>query len=259
MRVAVPEAVDADLLEVGAQQHAGELRVVVLDEGERRQLGDLAPAHELRRQHPRGGHVVHHAGDVDLRERGEVVAQDVGVARLLQVIQLVRQRDPGLLDGADEVQLPGDLGVLVERMGDVVEHRQLLAHLLAHVRALDLHDDVGAVAEDGAVGLAERCGSERGRLEALEGLRDAHAELLLDDALDVGERERFDGVLQRFELGDVLGRDDVGPRRQDLSELHVGRTHRLQRLGERLGAARDVRLHRLVALVGDDDVLGREG
>ena len=131
--------------------------------------------------------------------------------------------------------------------------------LLAHVRALHLdHDVARAVArEHGAMDLSERGGGEGSGLEVLEGLGDADAELLLDDALHVGERERLERVLQRLQRVDVLLRHDVGPRGEELAELHVGRPHLLERRRRtpRRAPARPARSRAAVRL-GQQKILG---
>ena len=58
--------------------------------------------------------------------------------------------------------------------------------------------------------------------EARERLRDADAQLLRDDALDVREGERFDLVLQPRERLEVRAAEDVGAGREELTELDEG-------------------------------------
>ena len=67
--------------------------------------------------------------------------------------------------------------------------------------------------------LADRAGRERLGLDALEHVLPGHAELLLHhrDDLRLGERRHV--VLERGELLDELGREQVGPGREDLAEL----------------------------------------
>src|SRR6185503_4775383 len=48
--------------------------------------------------------------------------------------------------------------------------------------------------------------------------------------------ERGDAVLQRGQLGDGLGRDQIGPRREDLAELGERRAELLERLAQAAGA-----------------------
>ena len=120
-----------------------------------------------------------------------------------------------------------------------------------------------AAAQHGAVHLAERRGGDRFRLEGLERLGQADAQLLLHDPLDVGVRKRSDVVLQARERLEVRGRQQVRARRQELSELDEGRTELLEivRKGPGLGGVAGQRPGSLVARVRDEvglPVLGEE-
>ena len=53
-----------------------------------------------------------------------------------------------------------------------------------------------------------------------------------DRGFRFGLRERRHLVLQRFKIARERGPDDVGPRREELAELHVGRPEPRQRGGE---------------------------
>src|SRR6266567_4483499 len=91
--------------------------------------------------------------------------------------------------------------------------------------------------------------ADRGRrgwllVELEEGLLDRQAELLLNYAPDVGERNRPDVVLQLLELDHDVGRDDVRASREQLAELDEGRPQLVQHLPQpppavrgRVGAA----------------------
>ena len=149
--------------------------------------------------------------------------------------------------------------MLLERGGDVGEDLEVVLHLLAHVRALHFDHHFAAVAQHGAMDLPQRRRGHRRRLEGLEGARDAHAQLLLHDLLDLGERERLDLVLQRLQRGNVLRRHDVRTGGEHLPELDVGRPHFLEAVRERLRAALHVRLDLAFALVrGEKDLVGLE-
>ena len=77
--------------------------------------------------------------------------------------------------------------------------------------------------------LGDRAGGERLRLDVIEHVLPRDAQLLLHHADDLLLGERRHVVLQRRELLDVLGRQQVGTRRQDLPELRERRTQLLQR------------------------------
>jgi hypothetical protein len=76
---------------------------------------------------------------------------------------------------------------------------------------------------------------ERLRLEHAEGFGQAHAELGLQDSLDIGERERFHTILQSSERVDVRRRKQVAARRQQLPKLDERRTELLEIACERGG------------------------
>src|SRR4029079_5574931 len=86
--------------------------------------------------------------------------------------------------------------------------------------------------------LADR--RRRGRLfvELEEGLLDRQAELLLDHAPDVGERNRPDIVLELLELDHDVGRADVRTSREQLAELDEGRPELVQHLPQPAPAVR---------------------
>ena len=102
----------------------------------------------------------------------------------------------------------------------------------SRVRALHLHDDLLARLERRRVHLADRSGCERLRIDRREDVLPRHAELLLHHADDLLLAERRDGALQLRELVDHLGRDQVGPRREDLAELRERRPELLERASE---------------------------
>jgi len=88
------------------------------------------------------------------------------------------------------------------------------------------------------VNLSDRRGGDGTLLEVREQLSDREAEILLDDLLDVGEGERADIVLKAAELGDDVGREHVGPCRQQLPELDEGRPELVEHLAQVLPALR---------------------
>ena len=71
---------------------------------------------------------------------------------------------------------------------------------------------------------------------------DREPELLLDDPLDVGERERADVVLELAQLRDDVRRHDVGPGRENLTELHERRAELVEHLAQSAPAIRAVGL-----------------
>ena len=97
-----------------------------------------------------------------------------------------------------------------------------------------LHGDgLAALGRDhlGAMHLRDRGRGDR-RAERRVGLRQRLAERGDDHRLGLGLRERRHLVLQRFQIARQRHADDVGPRRQELAELDVGRPELGQRGGE---------------------------
>ena len=84
------------------------------------------------------------------------------------------------------------------------------------------------VASVGAVHLGDRAGCQRRGVDVVEDVLPRHAELLLHHLHDLLLGERRHVVLQRRELLDVLRRQQVGPRRQDLPELRERRAELLE-------------------------------
>ena len=80
--------------------------------------------------------------------------------------------------------------------------------------------------------LADRGGRDRLLVELEEEPLDRLAELLANGALDVGERKGTDVVLEAAQLENDVGRHDVGPRREQLPELHEGRPELVEHLAQ---------------------------
>src|SRR4029077_9090262 len=104
----------------------------------------------------------------------------------------------------------------------------------------------------GAVHLADRRGRQRLFLELQEESLEWLAEGPRDHALDVFERERRDRVLQAAQLGDDVGRHDVGPRREQLAELDERRAELVEHLAGMPPPGR--RASAFVALTSVDEV-----
>ena len=76
--------------------------------------------------------------------------------------------------------------------------------------------------------LGDRAGGQRRGVDVVEHVLPRHAHLLLHHLHDLLLGERRHVVLQRRELLDVLGRQQVGPRGQDLAELRERRAELLE-------------------------------
>ena len=146
MRIGMEQAIAQHLLEVGAEQRIGQPFAVELEARERAQLGDLGAGDELHRQHARAGIGHDRLRDDDLGDRLQIVADGDEVQRLLAEVELAQHRLAELLEQERQPESPADLGVLVEKRRDLAERLEIIEHLLADSRALDLEGDCAAVA-----------------------------------------------------------------------------------------------------------------
>ena len=173
-----------------------------------------------------------------MRVAGEVPVEVLRVAALLPVVELLPDRAGELvheLAGVDEVERPDPFPG--EPRG-LVEEAEVGLDLLRRARALHLDRDPASVRQRRAVHLADRRRRHRRRLEVEEQPLERVPELFLDHALGLLERERPHVVLQPAQLDDDVGRHDVGPRREELSELHERRPELVEHLSQMLAAGR---------------------
>jgi hypothetical protein len=160
----------------------------------------------------------------------EVAPERLSVARLLLVVELLADRARELVDelpGVDEVELAHSVAHDARDRGHQL---QIGFDLARRRRPLHLDHDVLDVREGRPMHLADRGGGDRPRVEREERAVDPEPELLLDDALDVLDRERRHVVLELLQLDDDVRRDDVGPGREQLTELHERRAELVEHL-----------------------------
>ena len=220
--VGMEEAVHQDLLEVGVKHLLGERGAIEFHPGERAQIGDFFARDELHREHARRAVVGDGGGDHEPRKFAELLAQGGEIARLLPVIELLEQALAELLEQLAELVAFPHLGVVIEEIGDVLERLEIFHHPLADLRTLDFHRDRAAVAQRGAMHLAQRRRGHRLVFEILKGFRKADAELFADDFFDFGEAERLDLILQPGERVEVSRREQLHARREELADLDEG-------------------------------------
>ena len=149
--------------------------------------------------------------------------------RLLQEVELAPQRVGEVLHERRDVDGAAQRLALERLLGEELEQTEVAGDLLSRARPLHLDDDVLAVLERRAVHLADRPGRERRRLDRLEDVLPRHLQLLFHHVDDLGLGQRRDVVLQLRELVDDVGRDEVRPRREDLTELRERRAELFER------------------------------
>ena len=191
-------------------------------------LGGAVPVHRRHAEVGIGLGVLRH-----LRQRGGLEPQ----------IHLERDRAAQGGDGLDHAQPPGFRRQAFGLARGEGEGFEIDAEAPLDIGPQHLHGDgLAALGRDdlGAMHLRDRGRGDR-RAERRVGLRQRLAQRGDDHRLGLGLRERRHLVLQRFQIARQRHADDVGPRRQELPELDVGRPELGQRGGEpasRAGAGR---------------------
>ncbi len=149
---------------------------------------------------------------------------DSAAASSRRSISIATERDMRV-DDLDQPQ-PPRFGRM--RLG-VVRDEEEIGEVAAETRS-DIgpeHLDGDRLAHAVALGLATMhlCDGSRGhrRAEAYECLRHRAVQRRGDDGLGLGLRKRRQPVLQAFEVARHRDADDVGPGREKLSELQIGR------------------------------------
>ena len=240
MRVAVEEPVPEDhrhpRLGDQVREPAALVERPVLDVD----VGELHAVEVLERQHARARVRPVDLRHGDVRVPGEVVVERVGVARLEPVVELLPDRARELVDELVRVDEVERADALLREPRGLVHQREVGLDLARRVRPLHLDGDALAVRQRRAMHLADRCRRQRLLVELGEQALDRLAELLANRPLDVRERERAHVVLQAAQLGDDVGRHDVGPRREQLAELDERRAELVEHLAQVPAARRSL-------------------
>ena len=232
MRVAVEEPVPEDHRHPRLAHPVREAPPLVERVRQCVDVGDLRPFEELERQHARTRVAPVDVRDCDMRVAGPVAAEAVGVPPFRAVVELRADRAGELVDERARVDEVERANAFLRDARRLVEKREVGLDLPRRARPLHLHCDALAVRKRRAVHLPDRRGCDRRRVEGAERALERQAELGLDDLLDLLERERPHVVLQRAKLGDDVRRHDVGPRRENLAELHERRPELVEHLAQ---------------------------
>jgi hypothetical protein len=179
------------------------------------------------------------AGRVEPRERLQHLAHLIDVRGFLLEVELALKRVREVLDDCRQVDDPPEglaaLGLLREQP----QQAEVAHDLVAGAWPLHLDDDALAGFERRLMHLADRARSERLRVDRGEDILPGNAELLLHHLDDLRLRQRSDVVLERRELDDELGRQEIGTRREDLAQLRERRPELLERVAQPAGADLD--------------------
>jgi len=183
------------------------------------QIGDLDAVDPLERQHAGARNSSRDLRHANVRMACEVAVERVRVACLQTVIELLTDRAREL---GDELLRVDEVERTHSFLGDtcrLIQKRHVRFDLSRRAGALHLDGDLLAVRQRRAVHLSDRRRGDRRVVELREELGNRKAEILLDHLLDVLDRKRANVVLQAPQLRDDVGREHVGPRREQLAEL----------------------------------------
>ena len=162
----------------------------------------------------------------------------VRVPRFEAIVELLSNGPRELVDdlpGVDEVERTH---ALLRDPGGLVEQCEVRLDPARRRRALHLDGDAFPVRQGGAVDLPDRRRSDRPLVEFEKQPVEGQPEILFDDLLDLGKRERSYVVLKAAKLGDDVRREDVRPRGQELPELHERRPQLVEHLAQVLASLR---------------------
>ena len=185
--------------------------------------------HEYTLRHVR----LDHLRDDEVFIVGQESLDHFGVGCFLDEVELRAQVLLELVRKRSRLKQLRTLGSLLEQLGCPPHERQVELDLILDPGTTNLHDHLSAALEERRVHLGDRGCRERLRVDPDE---DVGGEIVRDHALDLREGHREDLVDELAELLDVDIRQQIGPGREQLSELDVGRPELFQRMSELLRA-----------------------
>ena len=239
VRVAVEEPVPEDHRHPRLGDEVRELAPLFERQRSRVDVPDLRALEPLERQHARARVRPVDLRHVHVRIAGEVAVEALGVPRLEPVVELVPELARELVDERLRVDEVERADALLHEPRRLVEQGEIGLDLARRARPLHLDRDLLPVRKRRAIDLADRRRRDGLRVELEEQPLERVAELLLDHALRLLERERAHVVLERAQLGDDVGRHDVRARREQLAELDERRPELVEQLAQVLAAGRD--------------------
>jgi hypothetical protein len=228
VRIGVEHAIDHDLFQIGAHQRIGEHFAIELDGDDRADFRDLGSADVIHRQHASRRVAFDRLWNRHQLELLQVLAEQSQVIGFAHIIELGENRGAKLFDHPGQVITLARFTMRCHELRDLVQRLEIGSDLVGDARPLHFDGHDAAVAQRGAVDLAQGCGGDRTLFEYRERLRQAHAELFLDNALDIGKRHRLDVVLEACQGFEVRRRQQVDTSRQQLAELHERGPERLE-------------------------------
>ena len=224
----VPVQVPDDALQVvAAGGEGGEVGPVAAPHGgQHLEQGDALD--QLAGQHQGRGIAPVDPGDLLQPLPPGLLVEPGGLARLHQVVQLVRRPAGELVDHLTAARRAEEARP-VQHAAHGVHQGDVGLQQLPDAGALHLDRHRLAAGQDGPVHLPDRGGGERLGREGAEDRLGGPAELPLDDLPDLRVGERADLVEQPEQLVAVGGREEVEAQGQHLAQLDPGPPQLLQR------------------------------
>src|SRR5439155_25242356 len=183
----------------------------------------------LQRQHPPGRLLPEHAWKMDRVVAGKVLTEPFSIPALAEIIRLAAQRLCELLHQPNHVVLLRHRPAAAGGDRQVVEDLQILLDLGGDARPLHLDHDRCAVRQARGVHLADGGRRQWDLIEIAEDGADGTTELRLDDGTNEVGLQRRSRILKFRQLELIDGRQQIGTRREDLTELDEGRAKLFQR------------------------------
>ena len=228
MRIGVHLAVHEDHVQVGAHDGFRQRPEVLFGPAQPADLGDLDAVGQVHGQHALAGVIPNRLRHDDLGIFRKVGPEADEVVGLDAIVEFGQQRLAELMHPVGETHAAADVGPAIRLAGDRGHGIEVGDDGLEHARALHLDRDRPSIPQARAVHLRQRGRAERLRVEFGKGLRQLHAERVLDKRAHFVGRQRGDVVLHALQRGQVLRRHHVGACGQRLPHLDEGRAQRLQ-------------------------------
>ena len=231
MHVGVKEAVAQRMAQESLDQRAGDLLQIQSLGLQPRAVGQWRGVDPFQRQHVLGGAVPIDRRHAEIRIVLGILGHFRKRRRFQPEIHFDRDRTGERIDDFAEAKPPRLGGQIFRVLRGKGESGEVGMEARFDIRPQYFHGDVarsGRGRDGGAMHLRDRGGGNRGP-EARKHRGHRLVERGGDHRFGLGLRERRHPVLQAFEVAGQYGADDVRPRCQKLTELHIGRAEPGQR------------------------------
>ena len=165
----------------------------------------------------------------------EIGGEALGILALGEVVEFAAQRHGKVRHQTRQVVVLGGLPAAADAVSQILQDREIGLDDLVDLRSSDLDHYLGAVGQGGEMGLADGRAGQRLGGEAGKDLIGQGAEFFFDQLVDGGRGNGRCRILQLGQLAQVGRRHDVGPSREQLTELDEGGTEFFERESQVIG------------------------